>query len=126
MNVLSTDKQIMIINTVVNSLVELVKILKITTKLSDEIHFTITEVLIFLQKVIKNLPEILITSTQVNYKREEIVGRFHIVLAAWNDYLIEPEIFYEAFEEFSTLWFEYEEVLKMVENNSTTIYLSLN
>ena len=126
MNFLTVDKQILLINTIVKSLKELVSILKIKITLNDQIYFTIAEILNFLQRVLKSLPELLISNVQDKYKRQDLLDEFDMVYETWVDFNNNPDIFFEKFDSFAMLWDNYENALKKIEESERTIFLSLN
>lgn len=123
---LTIEKQILIINTIVDSLEELIKILKMNTKINEQIHITIGEILKFMGKVLNNFPEMLISKKKIMYNRHDILSFYDDILKSWENYFQEPEKFFNSFETFSIIWKDYQKFISKIENNSTTIYLSLN
>lgn len=123
---LTLEKQILVINTIVDSLEELIKILKMNTKINDQIHSTIGEILKFMGKVLNNFPEMLISKRKVMYSRKEILQFYDDILKSWEHYFENPESFFSSFETFSLIWKDYQKYINKIEKNATTIYLSLN
>lgn len=126
MNNMPIEKQILVINTIVNSLDELVKLLKLTQTLSGQIMKTNAEILIFLKNAILGLPDLLVTSTTSTYRKQDLIETFNEVLAAWDIYPEEPDLFYEFFNKFSIKWKHFESTLVEVEKRGNTIFLSMN
>ncbi len=126
MNNISIEKQIKVINTIVNSLDELVALLKVTQLLSEQIMKTNAEILIFLKKALVSLPELLVTSTKSTYKKQDLVEIFDEVMVAWDIFPEEPEIFFDIFSNFSNKWKHFESTLLEVEKQGNTIFLSMN
>lgn len=126
MNHLSVEKQILIINTIVKSLDELVDILKMTNALSEQIYSTISEILNFLKRVLKSLPELLVSDVNVKYKRSDLLEEFEVMMFSWEYFMDEPEEFFEKYKSFSLLWKNFEATLKKIEKSGNTIFLSMN
>lgn len=124
--VLSVDKQMLLINTVVKSVDQLVDIMKSTNAISEEIHQTITEILKFLGKVMISLPEILVSEMSVRYRKQDLLDNFDILFDAWIEFLSDSSNFYDNWLIFSEYWKSFEKSLKTIEKSGTTIFLSLN
>lgn len=126
MTYLSVEKQILIINTIVKSLDELVSIMRSTNALSEQIYSTISEILNFLHKVLISLPELLVSDVNIKYKRQDLLDNFDVVLLSWEEFIDDPDIFFDRYTEFSKLWVNFEATLKKIEKSGNTIFLSMN
>ena len=124
--VLTIEKQILVVNTIVDSLEELNKILRMNTKISEQIHSTIGEILKFMGKVLKNFPEMLISKKKVMYNKQDILFFYDEMMKAWQVFFENPDNFFNSYETFSLIWKDYQKLLNKLENNATTIYISLN
>lgn len=123
---LTIEKQILVVNTIVDSLEELNKILRMNTKISEQIHSTIGEILKFMGKVLKNFPEMLISKKKVMYNKQDILFFYDEMMKAWQVFFENPDNFFNSYETFSLIWKDYQKLLNKLENNATTIYISLN
>jgi len=123
---LTLEKQILVVNTIVESLEELIKILKMNTKINDQIHRTIGEIIKFMGKVLNNFPEMLISKRKVMFTRKEMLQFYNDVLKSWESYFDDPESFFLSFYTFSIIWKDYQKYISKIEKNATTIFLSLN
>jgi len=124
--VLTIEKQILVVNTIVDSLEELNKILRMNTKISEQIHSTIGEILKFMGKVLKNFPEMLISKKKIMYNKQDIIYFYDEMMKAWQVFFENPDNFFNSYETFSLIWKDYQKLLNKLENNATTIYISLN
>ncbi len=126
MNNESIERLVHAIDVAVVSLDELIYMLKTPDDLIERIRTTISEIFHSLTQELAKLPDLLVTSSEGTYRRQDLMELYDSVLIKWEFYDLDPVGFDVSSQKFSSLWKIFEEMMRNVEKSGNTFFLSLN
>ncbi len=123
---ISFDKHLLLIDSIIKSVNELVAILNRNPKVNEMIHVTLSQILLFLSKIIQIIPKILISQYLYENIREELINSLDLLIIAWDSFSKDPELFFIAWDDFYFLWEDFSLEFKEFFTSKSTIFLSMN
>jgi hypothetical protein len=124
---LTLNSRLAIINSIIDSTGKLIPMAQNSGAIQETVFDAITEILSFLDKIVKILPEILLSGENFNFLKQEIIKSIDNTVAAWDEYDEYPGEFAERWQEFHSWWDEfYSTFNKIAVKQQKTIWFSLN
>lgn len=120
------ENNIKMVDLIVISTNELVPLVIKHTELDDTISDTISLIFKFMKKILKVLPEVLVSENDYNYVKEETVDSFDDVMLTWENIKEKPQDFKMAWDEFYFWWEKIHKDLLEIQRSSKTVFLSMN
>jgi hypothetical protein len=120
------ENQFNMIKSIIKSSNDLVLLLKDNTEIDDLIFLTTFKIFLFMSRMIKSVPEILISDYTNNTLKHEISDSFNKVLHKWEIFRKNPKEFIESWEEFIFWWDEYIRIMEKIGKSDNSIYLYMN
>ncbi len=119
------EDQITMIDFIVRSITEVMPLLKYKEINSDVISNTMSVVFRYLNKLIKQIPEIIISSS-IPQPRQELLENLTRVISLWQGEQPVGEELANTWEEFSFWWDEFFRIFNSLIESDRTIILSMN
>lgn len=124
---LAIKNHLQLVDSIIKSTEDLVKLLEKEITISNTIFNTISEIFNFLEKTINLLPDILILKNRDSrLSKKEIVDSYEDTKLSWFNFVIEQDDFFNKWNDFSNIWKKFYKALSYVNSSSNTIYLSMN
>jgi len=123
---ISFDKHLLLIDSIIKSVNELVIVLTKNPKVNEMIHITLGQILLFLSKIIQIIPKILISQYVYENIREELINSLELLIIAWDSFSKNSELFFLAWDDFYFLWEDFSIEFKQFFTSKSTIFLSMN
>ncbi|GEM_PF-1827775 len=123
---ISFDKHLLLIDSIIKSVNELVIVLTKNPKVNEMIHITLGQILLFLSKIIQIIPKILISQFVYENIREELINSLELLIIAWDSFSKNSELFFLAWDDFYFLWEDFSIEFKQFFTSKSTIFLSMN
>lgn len=121
-------QQIELVNSLIKSTNELVKLLFIAEKdeINDNIFNTIKHIFSFLSIFINNTPEVLLAEKSYHLLKIRILDSYKKVIDNWDNYKDNPDDFYQSWNDFNSYWNDFGLFMERVLKSNNTFFLSLN
>lgn len=123
---ISIENQVSLIDSIVKSTNKLIPLIERHRPVNDTVSITVKQIFLFLSKIIKLLPDLLVTGDDSKHYKDELNKSFEKVIEAWKGFEEDPTEFILLWDEFSFWWEEFSRMINKMKTNATTIYLSMN
>jgi hypothetical protein len=123
---ISIENQVGLIDSIVKSTNKLIPLIERHRPINEAVNVTVKQIFLFLSKIIKLLPDLLVAGDENKHYKSELNSSFQKVMDSWKQFEENPEEFITEWEEFSFWWEEFSRMIEKMKINSTTIYLSMN
>lgn len=122
----SYENNIKMVDLIIKSTNDLVPLVIKHTDLDNTISETISLIFKFLRKILKALPDVLVSENEYNYVKDETMESFNDVIATWDDFRSNPNDFQMAWDDFYFWWQKMNKDLLDIQRSSHTVFLSMN
>ncbi len=123
---ISIENQVSLIDSIVKSTNKLIPMIERHRPVNETINVTVRQIFLFLSRIIKLLPDLLVTGEDNKHYKTELNDSFERVIEAWKNFEEDPAEFTRQWDEFSFWWEEFSRMINQMKTNATTIYLSMN
>lgn len=122
----SYENNIKMVDLIIKSTNDLVPLVIKHSDLDNTISETISLIFKFLRKILKALPDVLVSENHYNYVKDETMESFNDVMASWEDFRSNPHDFQMAWDDFYFWWEKMNKDLLDIQRSSHTVFLSMN
>lgn len=123
---ISIENQVSLIDSIVKSTNKMIPLIERHRPVNSAVNVTVRQIFMFLSKILKLLPDLLIAGDENKHYKEELNVSFEKVMISWRHFEENPDEFITQWDEFSFWWDEFSRMLNNMKKNTTTIYLSMN
>ena len=120
------ENQISQVDSVIISIDNLLGLVKDVDQFDDKIYSTIGEIIKFIHKVMKMMPDILISEANSPDIKQNVIDSYEKVVVAWENIGNSRQQFFGAWENFKEQWKSFFSSLTQLKKEGHTIYLSMN
>jgi hypothetical protein len=120
------ENQLIIIDTIVKSLSPIIEVLCESNSFNGTIKTTFDGILKFLLRILKQLPEILISGNNTMGMKSELILSFSNLTSEFSKPKIDKDLIIPAWFEFEFWWDEFFKNAQQIEADNNTIIISMN
>ena len=123
---LSVDAEVKLIDTIISSISDLIPLLNDSLHQFFKIKNSITEVIIFMRKLIKSLPEIVFSGFKFSITKNDLLISYAIFIEEWDRGEFNKPSIQLCWDNFLFHWSRFKNEIERIDKSTHTVYLSMN